>query len=111
MVKRWPPVPPSKLWRSGAQGRRGLRREKSEGQKVREDASENYDELKASGVPEYNIFIREAGMGDTAWIPAGVMAVPRTEKVDSAIYANEVSASGLWTSRFSLLRRMESTGA
>jgi len=30
-------------------------------------------------------------MDDKAWIPAGVMAIPRKEKVENAIFANQVN--------------------
>mmetsp|Transcript_26670 Transcript_26670/g.83436 ORF Transcript_26670/g.83436 Transcript_26670/m.83436 type:complete len:192 (+) Transcript_26670:179-754(+) len=65
------------------------KKEKSKGQQLRDDAADNYQEMKDAGVPEYNVFIREAGLGDDKWVPAGVMAVPRNEKVDTAILANE----------------------
>ena len=75
-------------------GKEQPKKEKSAGQVMWEDAQQNYEELRDSGVPEYNIFIREAGMGDDKWIPAGAMCVPRDEKVDGAIFANEEALTG-----------------
>lgn len=53
----------------------------------KERAATAYDAAKASGVPEYRVFVREAGGGD--WLPVGCVTVPRSESVDQSIFGNE----------------------
>eukprot|EP00953_Heterococcus_sp_UTEX-ZZ885_P032474 16963-Heterococcus_DN1.PRE.3 len=106
-----------------------VKKEKTAAQIEREKAASAYDNLAASGIPEYNIFVkvkvslagnllrkaahlsslhskrklkaqstqdaasnafaRDEGSGDDDWIPAGTMAVPRTEKVANAVFEQE----------------------
>jgi len=54
----------------------------------KERAASAYDAAKASGVPEYRVFVREAG-GD--WLPVGCVTVPRSESVDQSIFGNEAA--------------------
>ncbi|OSX72950.1 hypothetical protein BU14_0392s0008 [Porphyra umbilicalis] len=57
----------------------------------RNAASNKYDDMKASGMPEYNIWVRRPE--DTGekpnWYPVGSLAVPRSGGVVRAIYATE----------------------
>ncbi|KAG5188321.1 hypothetical protein JKP88DRAFT_234329 [Tribonema minus] len=72
-------------------------KEKSAAQIEREKAASAYDNLAASGVPEHNIWVRVKGGGDQDWVPAGTMAVPRTEKVANAVFEQqEALLSGLY---------------
>lgn len=50
-------------------------------------AAQKFDEMKRSGLPEFNIFVRVKGQ--SGWLPAGVMAVDRSNKIGQAIYQNE----------------------
>ncbi|GAB0493655.1 hypothetical protein MMPV_004940 [Pyropia vietnamensis] len=57
----------------------------------RSAAASKYDEMKSSGMPEYNIWVRRPE--DTGekpnWYPVGSLAVPRSGGVVRAIYATE----------------------
>mmetsp|Transcript_2700 Transcript_2700/g.4033 ORF Transcript_2700/g.4033 Transcript_2700/m.4033 type:complete len:129 (-) Transcript_2700:125-511(-) len=61
-------------------------KKKSPGQIQREKLANDYENLASSGVPEYNIFVRIKGKDERDWVPAGTMAVPRTEKLSNAIF-------------------------
>ena len=52
----------------------------------REAAASKYDEMKDKGLPEFNIFIRIKGK---EWVPAGSMAVERSNKISQAIFQQE----------------------
>lgn len=64
-------------------------REKSSGQKKREEQSSKYDEIANSGGQQYNVFVRQFGSDDKSWFPCGSIAVPRGAQVSDAIFANE----------------------
>ena len=49
-------------------------------------AANKYDEMKEKGLPEFNIFIRIKGK---EWVPAGSMAVERSNKISQAIFQQE----------------------
>lgn len=55
-----------------------------------------YDDLKARGQPEYDIFVRADAASE--WLNAGVLCVPRTasvrEAVSKAIYSREAELLG-----------------
>jgi hypothetical protein len=59
----------------------------SEGAKKRSVAAKEYDQMKASGMPEYEISIRV--VGKKQWLPVGAIAVKRSTQIHQAIYANE----------------------
>ncbi|CAM9445211.1 unnamed protein product [Scytosiphon promiscuus] len=60
---------------------------KSEKGKQRDAAAKAYEDMSAAGIPEYNILIKPAGTED--YLPAGVMAVPRSQQVSEAIFEQE----------------------
>ncbi|WP_434687356.1 HHL1-like protein [Pseudanabaena minima] len=49
-------------------------------------AASKYDEMKDKGLPEFNIFIRIKGK---EWVPAGSMAVERSNLISRAIFQQE----------------------
>jgi Family of unknown function (DUF6523) len=53
----------------------------------RSAANQKYEEMKSSGLPEFNIYARIKGKEN--WIPAGSMAVDRSSKISLAIYQEE----------------------
>merc|ERR1719265_26676 len=62
---------------------------------VNAKAAADFDRLKASGAPQYMVFVRECpnGTAPSKWFEVGEIAVPRTSSVDKAlamaIYQNE----------------------
>lgn len=69
---------------------------KSAGAAQRDKAAQDFDNLKASGSPEYMVLVREAatdGAEPSNWYPVGGIAVPRSSSLDNAlsiaIYNNE----------------------
>jgi Family of unknown function (DUF6523) len=70
-------------------GSKPTKKEKSDGQVKREAESSRYDEIKAKGGQEYNVFVRQFGSDDKSWLPCGAIAVPRNSQVADAIYSNE----------------------
>jgi hypothetical protein len=59
----------------------------SKSAKKRAQASEQYDQMKAKGLPEFTIFIRIQGKNN--WFPVGSLAVNRTSKINQAIFDQE----------------------
>ncbi len=55
--------------------------------KKRVQASQKYDQMKADGAPEFNIFIRMQGKDN--WVPAGSLAVERSKQINGAIFQEE----------------------
>jgi hypothetical protein len=51
-------------------------------------AASKYDEMKGKGLPEFNIYIRIKGK---EWVPAGSMAVQRSNQISRAIFQQEDS--------------------
>ncbi|PZU92450.1 MAG: hypothetical protein DCE90_18170 [Pseudanabaena sp.] len=49
-------------------------------------AANRYDEMKEKGLPEFNIYIRIKGK---EWVPAGSMAVERSNQISRAIFQQE----------------------
>jgi hypothetical protein len=49
-------------------------------------ASGKYDEMKGKGLPEFNVFVRIKGK---EWVPAGSMAVERSNQISRAIFQQE----------------------
>jgi len=60
---------------------------KSNIQTEQEKAAKEYEKLRDSGVPVYNIFTRTCG--SKQWLPVGSMAIPRTSKPGDVIYNSE----------------------
>jgi len=58
----------------------------------RKEAAKRYDELKAKGMPEFNIFVRHrqpAPGKPNPWLPVGSLAVGRSGAIHQAIFQNE----------------------
>ena len=55
----------------------------------KERAASAYDAAKASGVPEYRVYVTPTGTEQ--WTPIGCVTVPRTESVSQSIFGNEAS--------------------
>ena len=47
-------------------------------------ASRQYDEMKKSGMPEFNIFVRVEGQKN--WFPVGSMTVNRSSQINKAVF-------------------------
>ena len=50
-------------------------------------ASKQYNEMKKSGLPEFNIFVRI--QGEKNWFPAGSMTVNRTSQINQGLFQQE----------------------
>jgi hypothetical protein len=50
-------------------------------------ASQKYDEMKKSGLPEFNIYVRI--QGQAKWLPAGSMSVNRSSLINQALFQQE----------------------
>lgn len=50
-------------------------------------AARKYDEMKKSGVPEFNIYVRIKGQQQ--WLPAGSIAVNRSSQINQAVFEQE----------------------
>lgn len=50
-------------------------------------AARKYDEMKKSGVPEFNIYVRIKGQQQ--WLPAGSIAVNRSNQINQAVFEQE----------------------
>lgn len=74
----------------------------SKAQKRREAAASRYDEMAASGAPEYSIWIRlkepprpegvskdDPDFQEMPWLPVGSLSVPRSSQVSQAIFDAE----------------------
>jgi Family of unknown function (DUF6523) len=59
----------------------------SPGAKRRAEEVKQYEEMKQSGLPEYEIFVRIEGKNQ--WLPIGSIAVRRSDEINKAIFANE----------------------
>jgi Family of unknown function (DUF6523) len=59
----------------------------SAGAQQRAKAAKQYDEMKTTGMPEYEISLRI--VGQQQWLPIGAIAVRRSSQIHAAIYANE----------------------
>ena len=53
----------------------------------RAKASQQYDQMKADGLPEFEVYIRIQGKKN--WYPVGVIAVKRSSQIHQAIFANQ----------------------
>ncbi|MEI6429237.1 MAG: HHL1-like protein [Pseudanabaena sp. ELA607] len=52
----------------------------------RQAAAQQYDDMKAKGLPEFNIYIRIKGR---EWVPAGSLAVQRSSAINQALFQQE----------------------
>lgn len=52
-------------------------------------AAQQMDEMKAKGLPEFEVFIRIKN--NKVWYPVGAIAVKRSNQINAAIFANEDS--------------------
>ena len=59
--------------------------QKSKGKRAA--ASRKYDDMKKSGLPEFNIYVRIKGQGN--WLPAGSMTVNRSSQINQAVFEQE----------------------
>lgn len=50
-------------------------------------ASQQYDQMKADGMPEFNVFVRVTNQ--KTWLPIGSLAVNRSNQISRAIYQQE----------------------
>ncbi len=50
-------------------------------------ASKQYDQMKADGMPEFNVFVRVKDK--KSWFPIGSLAVNRSNQISRAIYQQE----------------------
>jgi hypothetical protein len=50
-------------------------------------ASKQYNEMKKSGLPEFNIFVRI--QGEKNWFPAGSMTVNRSSQINQGLFQQE----------------------
>lgn len=50
-------------------------------------ASRKYDEMKKSGLPEFNMYVRV--QGEETWLPVGSMTVNRSSQIDQALFEQE----------------------
>ncbi|NEQ20309.1 MAG: hypothetical protein F6K28_13900 [Microcoleus sp. SIO2G3] len=50
-------------------------------------ASSQYNEMKKSGLPEFNIYVRIKGQKN--WFPAGSMTVNRSNQINQAVFQQE----------------------
>jgi Family of unknown function (DUF6523) len=55
--------------------------------KVRAEAAKEYDQMKADGIPDFEVYIRVKDK--KPWFPVGSIAVKRSNQIDQAIYANQ----------------------
>lgn len=53
----------------------------------RAQAAQEFDKMKANGVPEFEIYIRI--QGKKQWYPVGVIAVKRSSQINQAIFGSQ----------------------
>lgn len=64
----------------------GSQKKKKKAPNKHQVAANKYDEMKGKGLPEFNVFIRIKGK---EWVPAGSMAVQRSNQISQAIFQQE----------------------
>lgn len=62
---------------------------KTDARLEKDRAASAYDAQKASGIPEYRVYVAPKGTLD--WTPIGCVTVPRTESVSQSIFGNELA--------------------
>ena len=50
-------------------------------------AARQYDEMKKSGLPEFNVYVRIQGQRN--WFPVGAIAVSRSNQINKAVFEQE----------------------
>lgn len=60
---------------------------KSKRSTKRAEAAKQYDQMKADGVPEFEIYLRIRGKKN--WYPVGVIAVKRSSQINQAIFGSQ----------------------
>ena len=69
-------------------GKAQLKQQKAKKNKAkRAAASRQYNQMKKSGLPEFNIYVRI--QGQETWYPVGAMTVNRTSQINQALFAQE----------------------
>ncbi|MBE9178578.1 hypothetical protein IQ268_08405 [Oculatella sp. LEGE 06141] len=53
----------------------------------RAEAAKQYDQMKADGIPEFEVYIRIAGKKN--WYPVGAIAVKRSSQINHAIFDSQ----------------------
>ena len=53
----------------------------------RAEAAKQYDQMKAGGTPDYEVYIRIQGKKN--WYPVGAIVVKRSSQINQAIFANQ----------------------
>ena len=64
----------------------GSQKKKKKAPNKHQVAANKYDEMKGKGLPEFNVFIR---IKEKEWVPAGSMAVQRSNQISQAIFQQE----------------------
>ena len=64
----------------------GSQKKKKKAPNKHQVAANKYDDMKDKGLPEFNVFIRIKGK---EWVPAGSMAVQRSNQISQAIFQQE----------------------
>jgi hypothetical protein len=54
---------------------------------VRAEAAQEYDQMKADGIPDFEVYIRIKDK--KPWYPVGSIAVKRSNQINQAIFANQ----------------------
>lgn len=76
----------------GAPKEAGGSKKQSSGSVRREAASNKFDEMVASGMPEYTVWFRlkkggvESDTDEMPWLPVGAISVPRSSQVGDALF-------------------------
>lgn len=71
----------------------------------KERAASAYDAAKASGIPEYRVYVKVKGNED--WAPVGCVTVPRSESVSQSIYGNQEALVSAATAAYPGLKSQE----
>lgn len=53
----------------------------------RAQAAQEYEKMKADGLPDFEVYIRISGK--KTWYPVGVITVKRSSQINQAIFANQ----------------------
>ncbi len=53
----------------------------------REKAAKEYEQMKADGLPDFEVYIRIQGKKN--WYPVGVITVKRSSQINQAVFANQ----------------------
>ena len=64
-----------------------VRKAPSPNAQKRVEAAQQMDDMKAKGLPEFEVYIRLKN--NKVWYPVGGIAVKRSNQISAAIYANE----------------------